>query len=278
MNDPMLDRMKEELDLRGHSPETTKNYLGVLHRFQKRHPQPLKDLKVETVRAYLLHLKKLGRLPSTINQARGSFVFLFKHALRRPEDLDRLPIHKRPKKIPRTLARSHVRDVIRQIPDPKHRTFTMLLYSSGLRVSEATHLKPSDIDSRRMRIVVREGKGNKDREVMLSHTLLDNLRNYWSIKRPKQWLFPGKNPAKPMHRATIQRVIRNAGRAAGIQQAVTPHVLRHSFATHLLESGTPLPYIQKLLGHSSIKTTMVYLKVTAEGIDKIVSPLDQLGL
>jgi integrase/recombinase XerD len=278
MNDPVLKRMQEELGIRGRSPRTSEAYLGVLRRFLIHYAGLLEDLDVADARAHLVYLKGQGRSASTINQAQGAFKFLFTHVLRRPQDMERLPIHKRPKKLPRVLARSQVRDLIRTIKHPKYRTFTMLLYSSGLRLNEALQLKPSDIDSPRMRILVREGKGSKDREVPLAHTLLDQLRNYWCIKRPKQWLFPGTDPAKHMHKGTIQRVIREAGREAGIHKGVSPHVLRHSFATHLLESGTPLPYIQKMLGHGSITTTMVYLKVTAEGLDKIVSPLDQLGL
>ncbi len=278
MNDPALDSMLEEMSIRGRSETTIEAYLGVLRRFKQRHRGQLKDLDVEDARGHLIYLKEDGRFPSTINQAQGAFKFFFEHVLRRPQDLDRIPTHKRPKKLPRVIARSQVRDLILQIKHPKYRTFTMLLYSSGLRVSEGLRLKPNDIDSRRMRILVREGKGSKDREVVLSHTLLGKLRNYWCIKRPKLWLFPGANLEKPMHKATIQKIIREAAREAGIKKPVSPHVLRHSFATHLLENGTPLPYIQKMLGHSSINTTMVYLKVTAEGIDKVVSPLDQLGL
>lgn len=278
MNDPVLDRMEEELGIRGRSPTTISAYLGILRRFKTLYQEPLKDLDVEDARAYLVRLKEAGLSASAINQAQGTFRFLFRHVFGRPEALERLPMHKRPTRIPSVLARSQIRELVREIRNPKYRTFTMLLYSSGLRVSEALHLKPKDIDSRRMRIIVRGGKGNKDREVVLALRLLEQLRDYWYIQRPKDWLFPGTKPGRPMHKATIQRVIREAGRAAGIRKPVSPHILRHSFATHLLENGTPLPYIQKMLGHSSIQTTMVYLKVTAEGIDKVVSPLDQLGL
>lgn len=278
MNDPVLDRMQDEMGIRGHSPRTIQTYVGALSRFHSVYRESLDGLRVEEAREYLIQLKKAGRSASTLNQTQCAFKFLFLYVLRRPVDLGRLPSHKRPKNLPAVLTRGQVRDLIVGITHPMYRTVAMVLYSGGLRVQEATRLKPLDIDSQRMRIVVRRGKGSKDREVVLSRTLLGQLRDYYVIQRPKEWLFPGKYPDKPVNVSTIQRVIRAAAQEAGIRKAVTPHVLRHCFATHSLESGTPLPYIQKMLGHSSIQTTMVYLKVTSEGIDKVLSPLDQLGL
>lgn len=278
MKDPILKRMREELSIRGLSDRTKSAYLDATRRFQKHYPGPLERITVEDARSYLVHLKERELSGSSINQARCALGFLFRKVLRRPADLEGLPFHKRGKKLPVVLTRHEVRDLIVEIPDLKYRTVVMTLYSSGLRIREATRLKPGDIDSSRMRILVRSGKGDKDRETILSRTLLDQLRVYWAKQRPKQWLFPGKRSGHPMDPATIQRLVRSAGQSAGIRKNVTPHVLRHTFATHLLESGTPLPYIQRFLGHSSINTTMIYLKVTSEGVDAVVSPLDQLGL
>ena len=278
MNDPVLDRMQEEMSIRGHSPRTIQAYVGALSRFQRVSEEPLDGLRVEKAREHLIQLKKAGRSASTLNQAQCAFKFLFLYVLRQPVDLGRLPGHKRPRRLPVILSKGQVRDLIINIANPKHRMVAMVLYSGGLRLREATRLKPHDIDSQRMRIVVRGGKGNKDREVVLAQKLLEQLRNYYVVQRPKEWLFPGKDSAKPMDERGIQKAIKKAARQAGIRKTVSPHVLRHCFATHALESGTPLPYIQRMLGHSSIQTTMVYLKVTSEGIDQVMSPLDQLGL
>ena len=152
----------------------------------------------------------------------------------------------------------------------------MALYSAGLRLSEATHLRVGDIDSETMRILVRSGKGQKGRYVMLSMRLLEILRDYWKNYRPKVWLFPGKNPGQPISSSAVQRFLKRARKAAGIKKRVAPHSLRHSFAVHLLQAGTNLKYIQELLGHSSINSTMIYLQLAPECAEAVQSPLDTL--
>ncbi len=279
MDDSIIERMRDELSIRGRSENTIRSYMDVIRSFRNHSQEALEKADTERARAYLVFIRNTRKLSrSSLNQARSALRFLVKEVLKRPWEPGELPCCRRSKKLPTVLARAEVRSLFEVINRPKYRTITMVLYSAGLRVSEATHLKPHDIDSSRMRILVRGGKGDKDRETLLSQTLLDQLRDYWRSERPKAWLFPGNTSGQPMNVSTIQRFIRQAGREAGIKKTVTPHVLRHTFATHLLERGTPLPYIQRFLGHDSINTTMIYLKVTSEGVDGIVSPLDDLGL
>jgi site-specific recombinase XerD len=159
----------------------------------------------------------------------------------------------------------------------KHRALLMTLYGAGLRVSEACRLTPADIDSSRMAIHVQQAKGRKDRSVMLSPVLLDTLRQYWKRSRPGRWLFPGHGTGRPITTKAVFLMIRKAAARAKITKTVSPHVLRHSFATHLLESGTDLRTIQLLLGHSDVRTTIIYLHVSQQHLQKIVSPLDSLG-
>lgn len=159
----------------------------------------------------------------------------------------------------------------------KHRAIFMTIYAAGLRVSEATHLKIGDVDSQRMVIRVDQGKGNKDRYVMLSPLLLDALRSYWSLARPKPWLFPGDLPGQPITQGAVREACSKAHRACGISKPITPHALRHAFATHLLESGTDVRTIQLLLGHRGLATTSRYLKVATSTVCATTSPLDLLS-
>jgi site-specific recombinase XerD len=158
----------------------------------------------------------------------------------------------------------------------KHRAIVMTLYGAGLRVSEVCRLNLSDIDSSRMMIHIRQAKGQKDRDIMLSPMLLETLREYWKQSKPRQWLFPGDNPEKPLTTKAVFLMIRNAAARAKIQKTVSPHVLRHSFATHLLESGTDIRTIQLLLGHADLDSTIIYLHVSQRHIQNTASPLDAL--
>lgn len=169
-----------------------------------------------------------------------------------------------------------VQRLLAALQNPKHRAMLMVAYSGGLRVSEVAHLRIEDIDSRRMVIHVRGGKGKKDRFVPLSPKLLDELRAYWPISRPKPFLFPGAHPRRPITRSTIARVCKNAAHKAGIEKRVSPHTLRHCFATHLLEDGVDVRTIQVLLGHGALKTTAHYAHVSSEKIRAVRTPLDLL--
>ena len=174
------------------------------------------------------------------------------------------------------LSLDEIFRIIATIVNLKHRMMIMTTYSAGLRISELTHLRCHDIDSQEMRILIRSGKGEKSRYVMLSERLLVDLREYWLAYRPGVWLFPGQDRSQPIGPKTIQRVFKRARDAAGIDKPATPHSLRHSFAVHLLEAGVNLKYIQELLGHSSIQSTLIYLKLAPEGAKVVPSPLDQL--
>ena len=273
-------RMAEELRLRGRSERTIQAYALQVQHFQSHFRCPLEGLGVEHVRRFLVHLKEVRKLSgSTINQARAALRFLFLEVLDKPWKRGLIRCHRRPRKLPEILTRREVAALIRAPSAIKHRTILMSFYSAGLRLSEATHLEPKDIDSHKMRIHVRAGKGQKDRYVMLSVLLLEQLRRYWQSERPKKWLFPSRaNPERPIGGRTVERIVQKAAAKARIAKRVTPHTLRHCFATHLLEAGTNLRYLQELLGHSSLKTTMLYLRVRAEHTTAVESPLDQLGV
>lgn len=275
----MRDRMVKEMKLRGLSPRTERCYLQAIHNFVRYYKRPAEQMGSMEARAYVLHLieeKKLG--PSSIVQAVCALRFFYCKVLRRSFSLDDLPYQKRKRCLPQTLSEKQVAALLVAEPNLKHRVILMTLYSGGLRLQEAIQLRPLDIDGVGMRIRIRAGKGGKERYVMLSSTLLVALREYFKSYRPEKWLFYGQTKEEPIHPRSVQRVIGKAAEAAGIRQRVTAHVLRHSFATHLLDRGTNLRYIQELLGHSSIKTTMIYIHVSRRSLTEVVSPLDWLGV
>jgi site-specific recombinase XerD len=274
----MRRRMEKELKLRGLSPKTCQIYLQAVHNFVRHHRRPAEQMGMEEARAYVLHLiedKKLSR--SSVIQAVCALRFFYRKVLRLSFDLEDLPFQKRHKTLPYTLTEKEVAALLEAEADLKYRAILMTLYSGGLRLQEALQLRPVDIDSAGMRIRIRVGKGGKERYVMLSSTLLDTLRTYFKQYRPEKWLFFGKAKTDPVHPRSVQRMIQQAAAAAGIRKRVTAHVLRHSFATHLLERGTNLRYIQELLGHRHIKTTMIYTHVRRRTLTDVVSPLDWLG-
>jgi site-specific recombinase XerD len=229
------------------------------------------------VRAWLLLLLRTGHSHSYVNQALSALRFLHRQVLKAPAPVGNIPRPKRKKILPKVLSKGEIRAFLAALRTPKQRAIAMVLYSGGLRVSEAARLKVEDIDSKRGQIFVRQGKGRKDRYVMLSPLVLTVLREYAQLERPKDWLFPASH-RRDRHITTraIQRAIARAARAAGIRRRVTPHMLRHSFATHLLEAGTDLRYIQELLGHARITTTVAYTHVAKREARKIQSPIDQL--
>ena len=274
-----LQRMSEELQIRGYSPKTVKRYTEVVKAFLDHSRGEVHTLEQEHVRSYFVYLKRVRNLAgSTINQALAAIRFLYIEILQKPWDNKRLRGHRVPKRLPVALSKDEVRALLNATSNLKHKTILMTAYSAGLRVSEVTHLRIKDIDSKAMRILIRLGKGSKDRFVMLSENVLLALRQYWKIYRPKDWLFPGAVPGKPITDATMQRAFKRSLKAAGIKNEATFHSLRHSFATHLLENGTNIRYIQELLGHTSIHSTLVYLKITSDTAGGVKSPLDQLGL
>ncbi len=272
-----LNRLGEVLRIRGYCPATVKSYTACTRGFLMYSPYPVSQIDSEVVHQYLVHLKDERKLSgSTINQALCAIRFLFLEVLHRPWELEHFRCHRTPRRFPVTLTRGEIHALLAAVHNLKHLAILMVLYSAGLRLSEATHLQVGDIDSETMRIFIRKGKGQKDRYVMLSKRLLEILRDYWKSYRPKGWLFPGKDPRQPISPTSVQKVVARARKAARIEKKATPHSLRHSFAVHLLESGTNLKYIQDLLGHSSINSTMIYLKLAPECAEAVQSPLDVL--
>lgn len=272
-------RMEKELKLRGLSPRTAQCYLQAIHNFVRYHKRPAEQMGKAEARSYVLHLiedKKLSS--SSIIQAVCALRFFYCKVLGRFFSLDDLPYQKRKRRLPQTLSEKQVAALLAAEPNLKHRVILMTLYSGGLRLQEAIQLRPLDIDGVGMRIRIRAGKGGKERYVMLSSTLLVTLREYFKSYRPEKWLFYGQSKEEPIHPRSVQRMVGKAAEAAGIRQRVTAHVLRHSFATHLLDRGTNLRYIQELLGHSSIKTTMTYIHVSRRSLAEVVSPLDWLDV
>jgi integrase/recombinase XerD len=274
----MRDLMEQEMKLRGLSPRTQQTYLRAVHNFVKHHRRPAERMGAPEARAYVLHLleeKKLGT--SSIVQNVCALRFFYCKVLRVPFDLEKIPFPKRKRLLPYVLTEKEVAALLDAEANLKHKAILMTLYSGGLRLQEALRLRTTDIDTAGMRIRIRAGKGGKERYVMLASTLLITLRDYYKRYRPEKWLFYGQTKSEPINPRTIQRVIEKAASAAGLLKRVTAHVLRHSFATHLLDHGTNLRYIQELLGHSSIKTTMIYLHVSRRTLTEVVSPLDWLG-
>jgi site-specific recombinase XerD len=229
----------------------------------------------EEIRAYLYSLMEERKVSqSVLVQTYSALKFFFEKTLQKQWNAFRIPRCKQRRKLPGVLTREEVESILSATKNLKHRAILMTIYSAGLRIGEATRLKVSDIDSGRMMIRVNEGKGLKDRYSLLGERNLEMLRRYWKAYRPSEWLFPGRNASEPVSTSAIQRVFKASLEKAGIKKKASVHTLRHCFATHLLESGTDLYYIQRLLGHKSAGTTSVYLHITGKDIGKIKSPID----
>ena len=227
---------------------------------------------------YLFHLaEEKQAATSTLNQAINALKFYYGTMLKKKLVYE----VKRPRKdknLPVVLSQEEVAKILSSVDNIKHKVILMLMYSAGLRVGEVVKIKPEDIDAKRMLIFIQGAKGRKDRYTMLSETALEVLREYWKEYRPQKWLFPGQNREGYITTRTVEKIFSNACEAAKILKTVTAHNRRHSFATHLLESGTDLRYIQEILGHKSSKTTEIYTHVSTKDIRRIKSPLDSLNL
>ena len=270
-------RMLADMKLRNYAPSTQRLYVRHVARFAAHHKCSPADLGPEEARAYFQHLietKKVGW--STFNQTVCALRFLYQVTLERPEMIPHLPFPRQEKRLPTVLSVEEITRFFQAVTHPRDRVALLTIYAGGLRISEALNLKPEDIDSDRMLIHIRQGKGKKDRMVMLSKTLLEELRLYVRWARPYHWLFPGQDPTQPLCNRTLQRTCRLAGERARITKRVTPHVLRHSFATHLLDAGTDLRVIQTLLGHRRVTTTTIYTHVSTQRVQDTTSPLDRL--
>ncbi len=271
---PLRRRMLEDLRIRNFSPHTQKAYIRYVARFARHFGCPPDQLGPEHVRTFQVHLADAGASFATLTQVVSALRFLYRVTLEKDWVVERIPYPKPESRLPVVLSRE---DVIKFLSSPrniKHRAILTTCYAAGLRVSEATHLRVSDIDSKRMVIRIQQGKGKKDRMVPLSPTLLDLLREYWCVAQPRDWLFPGKKRSRPITRRSVQRVCVQARKASGLNDNVTAHTLRHSFATHLLEAGTNVRTIQLLLGHASLSTTATYTRVATGEVLSTRSPLD----
>lgn len=270
-------RLKEEMRLRNYSRKTFKAYCGHLRRFYEHIQKVDVQIEEQSIRAFILALIEEKKSSVYINQAISALKFYYVHVLRKTgEELPTFIRPKREQKLPNVMDQEEVLLLLKSIPNIKHRALLYLTYSSGLRVSEVVRLKITDIDPNRRTLRITEGKGKKDRYTVLSTSAFQVLIEYLKHEQPTDWIFPGQSRGKHLTERTVQKVFEQAMHRSGIPKKLTLHSLRHSFATHLLESGTDLRYIQELLGHKSIRTTERYTHVSIRGIRQIESPLDRI--
>ena len=274
----LRDRMEQDLILRGLRPATRRNYLIYCRKFAaffKRSPEELGEAEIRQFLLYHIEVQQRGY--DTYRQIRAALKFLYTVTLKRPWAVEHIPFPKRPhRRLPEVLNAQELTALFNALKAPRYRAVLLTCYAAGLRISEACGLRVDDIDSQRMILRIRNGKGGKERFTLLSPRLLALLRRYWLLDQPKEWLFPGQDPAQPIAPDSVRQVFRRACRTAGLEKHCTPHSLRHSFATHLLDAGTDLVLIQALLGHESIRTTSRYTHVSTERLQKTASPLDRL--
>lgn len=276
--------MLEELERRNYSQSTRRAYLSTIEdlaRYFKRPPDQLEPQHIREYQAYLFRERRLS--PNTVNQRTGALRFFFITVLKKPWSIAETPYPRRNFRLPKILSQQQVATLIDSATSPFHRIILMTLYATGLRRAELVGLKASDIDSERMIIHVRGGKGRKDREVMLSPKLLEELRLYWRTlrKKPPTWLFPGNRwhtAERPIDTKVPWQACRQAAERAGLGTDIHPHTLRHCFATHLLEAGADLRTIQLLLGHRDLEETTIYLHLSNLRLTQTASPLDGLPL
>jgi integrase/recombinase XerD len=273
---PLRRRMIEDMSLRHFGEKTQKDYIRAVKNltiFLGRSPD---TATAEDLRRFQLHLTESRVRPPTINFTVTALRFLFTVTLDRADAIKHLTFVAEPRKIPVVLSPEEVARFLEAAPGVKYKAAFSVAYGAGLRVSEVASLKVSDIDSKRMMLRVEQGKGGKDRHAMLSPVLLELLRDWWRIARPKAWLFPGRDPLQPMSTRQLNRACHAAADMAEITKRVSPHTLRHSFATHLLEQNTDIRVIQVLLGHAKVDTTALYTHIATNTIRAVMSPLDRL--
>jgi integrase/recombinase XerD len=275
--------MLEELQRRNFSSETIREYIGAVERFARHLGKPPDRLGPDHIRryqAYLLHERKLA-VGTVVAQTAG-LRFFFVRTLKRRFPPDSIPYPKYPsRRIPKVISPEEVAQLIDAASNLQARTILMTLYSTGMRRSELVRLRVEDIDSKRMVVHIRQGKGGKDRDVPLCPKLLETLREYWRWRKPTTWLFPqigsrGKTGHITAH--TVWYACDQAARHAGLKKRVSPHMLRHSFATHLLENGADLPTIQILMGHADLEATSIYLHLSRRHLEKTLNPLEHLTI
>jgi len=275
---PLRQRMIEDMQVRNLAPLTQACYVQQVSLFARHFGKSPEVLGPEEIRSYQVYLTKEKKLaPGSIVIAVSALRFLYKVTLHRDWTVeDIIPTPKKPQKLPIVLSPEEVRHFLSCLASPKHRTILTTCYAAGLRISEAVRLKPTEIDSQRMVIRVEQGKGQRDRFVMLSPRLLEILREWWRLEKPKTWLFPGDIPGQHITRYAVERACREASQLSRISKPITPHSLRHAFSVHLLEQGTDVRRIQLLLGHRSLATTARYLKIATSQVCSTTSPFDLL--
>jgi len=269
-------RINREMQLRNLAPSTRDKYRHVMDDFFRYTARPHTEIGREDVRDYLLHLREeRGFSLGAVNNYASALRFLFFAVLDRPWNPQSIPHARAPRTLPVVLSQMETARFLKTVRSPKYKAILTTIYAAGLRISEACHLQVADIDSRRMVIRVRLGKTG-DRYALLSPVLLDLLRQHWRAYRPQKWLFPGQKPNRPITKTAVEKVCRQVNRASGLQKRVTPHTLRHCFASHLLEQGVDLRTIQVLMGHRSLGTTAKYVHVAMAAMARVKSPLDSL--
>lgn len=274
-NEQALKRMTEMMDLRGFAPSTQRTYLMHLRHLTNHFSTPFCDMGYDHVKDFLVHAINIRKLSCEyVNSAYSSIRFLYETVFERDWNMRHIPRVKKKRKFPEVLSKEDINKLFNAVSNVKHKAMLVVAYSAGLRVNEVAKLKITDIDSKNMQIFIRQAKGNKDRYALLSNTTLELLRKYYKLYHPKEWLFPGQNPNYPISTRTIQAAFNDAKKIAGINQRATPHTLRHSFATHLIEQGTNLLTVKDLLGHESVDTTAMYIHLARRDVLGVRSPFD----
>ena len=274
---PLRRRMIEDMTVRGFGEKTQSDYIRHVKNFTVFLGGSPDTAEGEDLRRFQLHQREQGVQPPTMNGATAALRFFFTTTCNRPDMARYLRIVKQPQKLPVVLTTEEVLLLLESAPGPKYKAALGVAYGAGLRVSEVANLKVTDIDRARMVLRIEQGKGQKDRNGMLSPRLLELLEEWWLIGQPTTWLFPGRDPLLPITTRQLYRVVTDTARAVGIEKRVSPHTLRHSFATHLLEQGVDIRLIQVALGHSKLDTTARYAHVASKVLRDMVSPLDRLG-
>lgn len=274
----LRERMAEDLRIRNYSPKTVECYVSMMARFTREFGKPPGQLGPAEIRAFQVGMIERKVSWTQFNQAVCAMRFFYRVTLPRDFAVEHIPFAKVKKALPTVLSVDEVRRLLGVIVNIKHRAILSLIYATGARLNEATHLRVSDIDGGRMMVHIRNGKGGKPRMVPMSAALRELLRSYWGAEHPRDYLFPGSKPDRPLHENGVQKACAKARLDARLDKPVSVHTLRHSYATHLLELGVDLRTIQKLLGHSDLSTTAVYMHVTGKLLDAANHAIDLLAV
>jgi site-specific recombinase XerD len=275
---PLRQRLIDDLRIRNYAPRTIQGYVAAVAKLARHFGRSPDQLGPDDLRAFQVHLVNAGASWSQFNRITCGLRFFYAYTLGRPDAVPFLPFGKRPRRLPVVLSPGEVAVLLDAARPGRDRVLLQTSYACGLRIGELLRLEVTDIDSARMVVVVRQGKGAKDRQVPLSLRLLGELRDYWSAARPRPWLFPGGVAGRPLHPGTVQRMFRRVRQRAGLAKAATVHTLRHSFATHLLEAGVDLFTLKALMGHQSLATTALYLHVSRRLLERTPSLLDLIAV